>query len=205
MMDLVSMNIQSKYYVVPGSELYGYAGQLQFFVTMKNNTDETLEDIARLDGTMSITWVPRPGEGGNFTFVRTVPMTRSNIFYAKSYNPVTRKLILAPNDSVVLSFIWNLKTDDSTNLFLHMNEVTEPSCIVYRDGSPPGNRRFTSRQRFTVAAGVKIFDRLVFLNAQPITVSYCIKERDRGEANKNMGLPPCADLNKFDPCSLTGQ
>ena len=167
--------------------------------------DETLEDIARLDGTMSITWIPPIGEKGNYTNTRTVPLTRSNLFYAKSYNPVTRKLILAPNDSVVLGFIWNLKTDDSTNLFLHMTEVTEPSCIVYRDGLPPSNRRFTSRQKFTVAASVKIFDRLVVLNALPVTVQYCIKERDRGEANKDLGLPSCNDLSKFDPCSLTGQ
>lgn len=204
-MDLVSMKIHSKYYVVPNSELNGDAGKLQFFVSMKNNMDETLEDIARLDGTMAITWIPPIGEEGNYTNTRTVPLTSSNLFYSKNYNPVTRKLILEPNDSVVLSFIWNLKTDDSTNLFLHMTEVTEPSCIVYRDGSPPGNRRFTSRQKFTVAASVKIFDRLVVLHAQPVTVSYCIKERDRGEANKNLGLPPCSDLNKFDPCSLTGQ
>lgn len=65
---LVTIGLSSRYYVVPNSDVSGAAGQLQFFVTIKNNTDDVLEDVARLEGTMEITWVPR-------RWTRTLPCT----------------------------------------------------------------------------------------------------------------------------------
>ncbi|MBP6671882.1 MAG: hypothetical protein KA247_01975 [Bacteroidetes bacterium] len=203
--NMVTIELSSQYYVVPNSDVSGAAGQLQFFVTIKNNTDDVLEDVARLEGTMEITWIPRKGEEKNFTMQRTVPLTRSNIFRAKSYDPVTRRLAIAPLDSVVLNYVWNLKTDDSTYILMYLQAHNDPTCMVNRVGGFPWNRRLTNRQTFTVAASIKIFDRLAVMTARELTVSYCIKGADLGEANGQLGLPPCADLSKVSPCSLIGE
>lgn len=203
--NLVTVELSSQYYVVPNSNVSGAAGQLQFFVTIKNNTDDVLEDVARLEGTMEITWIPRKGEEKNFTTQRTVPLSRSSIFRAKNYDPVTRRLAIAPMDSVVLHYVWNLKTDDSTYILMYLQAYNDPTCMVNRVGGFPWNRRLTNRQTFNVAASIKVFDRLAVMTARELTVSYCIKGADMGEANGQLGLPPCADLSKVSPCSLIGE
>ena len=202
---LVTIGLSSRYYVVPNSDVSGAAGQIQFFVSVKNNTDDVLEDIARLEGTMEITWVPRKGEEKNFTLERTVQLTRSNIFRAKNYDPVTRRLAIVPSDSIVLHYIWDLKTNDSTYILRYLQAYDDPTCLVNRVGGFPWNRRLTNRQSFNVTASIKIFDRLAVLAAREIDVSYCIKGADLGEANGQLGLPPCADLSKVSPCSLIGE
>jgi len=202
---LVSTTILAKYYVVPNSTVTGEPGQLQIFLSIKNNMDEVLDDIARLDGTMEITWLPIEGDQRNFTTKRTMKLSRTNIHYAKQYNPISRKLTIVPNDSVVLSVIWDLKTDDSTYLLMHFEPVNEPTCYVFRANGPPWRRRFSRAQRYLVTANIKIFDRMAVLVAKPLTTRHCIKGLDRGEANVSLGLPPCADLSIVDPCTLIGQ
>lgn len=203
--DLITVVLSSRYYVVPNSAVTGAAGQVQFFVTIKNNTDEVLDDVATFDGTMRIEWKPRKGEEKNFIPTRTVKLSRSNIFSAKHYDPVFQRLTLAPQDSVVLSYVWNLKTDDSTNILMYLKAYEDPTCMVNREGGFPWNRRLTNRQTITVTASIKLFERLAVLTAREITVSHCIKGLDKGEANDQLGLPPCPDLSKVSPCSLIGE
>jgi hypothetical protein len=202
MSHLLSVKVRSKYYSVPNSNA---AGQIQLFVTVKNNMDETLDDVVRMDGTLEITWVPKKEDSPNFTLKRTIKLSRSNIDYAKRYNPLSQRLTLEPMDSVVLSVLWNLKTDDSTYLMMYFPAVQEPSCYVFQIGNPPGLRRISAAQNFHVAASIKIFDRMAVLAAESIVVRHCVKGPDGGEANGSLKLPPCPDFTKVDPCSVIGQ
>lgn len=199
--DQITIGLMSKYYVVPGSSVSGDAGMLQFFIVVKNRLDETLDDIARLNGTLEVTWQPPKDREPNITLTRTFTLSHANIFSSPQYDPVTRRITLQPGDSLTLRVIWNMKTNDSSYLLMYMNAVSDSSCYVHHFGGT-WNRRITGRQRFMATASVRLFDRLAVLRAVPVTVSHCLKGVDLGEVHRSW---PCADLDKVDPCVLVGE
>ena len=199
--DQITARLSSKYYVVPNSTVSGDAGMLQFFITLKNELDETLEDVARFNGTMDVTWLPPKDNAPHITLTRSFTLTSDNIIRSTPYDPVTRRLTLPPGDSITLRVVRNMKTNDSSYLLMYMNTASDSSCMVYHQGGV-WNRRITGRQRFLVTASVRMFDRLAVLRPVSVTVSHCLKGLDRGEVHRNW---PCADLDKVDPCVLVGE
>jgi hypothetical protein len=201
--DLVTTKIRSLYQTTSHSS---EAGKIRLFVTMVNKTDETLDDISKISGTMEITWQLPKDLVPLFDITRTIQFGPNDVFYAKRFNQQTRRLTLDPNDSIVISVVWNLKSNDSTYLLNYFPWLQDLQCYVVLDqSSSPVPRRISIPQYFSVKANVKLFDKLSILYVQPFTIKHCIMHGHRGEANAGMSLPPCTDFIQFDPCSAIGR
>ena len=177
-------------------------GTIRLLVTITNNTDETLDDIAAMTGTVEITWTPRKEEEGLFNHTRTLKLTSNDVFSAKNFNRTTKRLTLDPGDSVVMYIDWDLKTNDSTYILDHCSAQFDNQCFVSLlgvGGRVP--RRISLRQNFLVKANIKLFDRLAVLYIQNVRMSHCFMFQHGGELNKALGLPDCVDFTKFNPCS----
>lgn len=198
--DLVTISIRSLYYTTSRSNL---PGKIRTLVTVTNNTDETLDDISPMSGTLEIRWSPPKEEERQIKMSKTFKLSAANIFHA-TYNKFTKRLTIDPGDSVVLSVDWNLKTDDGTDLFNYFQWKTDTKCLVYYEVSHGvyvvSNRRISDRQNFLVNANIKLFDRLAILHIQNINVSQCFMAGHAGEGK--LSVPPCADFIQFDPCSV---
>jgi hypothetical protein len=201
--DLVTVSLRSQYETVSHSR---FAGSVRLFVTVVNRTGETLDDIAPISGRFEVEWQVPKDNAPLFDLTRTIPVTTANIFYAKQFNGQTKRLVLDPNDSLVLSVVWDLKTNDSTYLlplFPWTDDQTE--CFVRMPlESEPVLRKITIPQWFTVKANVKIFDRLAVFSTVPMSIRHCIMIPHNGEVTD----PPykkCTDLIHFDPCAVIGQ
>ncbi len=197
--NLVTIKVRSLYYTTSHSIL---TGAIRTLITVTNNTDETLDDVAAMTGTVEITWTPRKEEEGLFNHTRTLKLTSNDIFFAKNFNRTTKRLTLDPGDSVVMYIDWNLKTNDSTYILDYCSAQFDNQCFVSLlgvGGRVP--RRISLRQNFLVKADIKLFDRLAVLYIQNVRLSHCFMFQHGGELNKALGLPDCVDFIKFDPCS----
>ncbi len=202
MSSLVTVKVRSAYSTKSHSSA---AGTIRALVTVINNTDETLDDIAAMTGTMEITWIPPKEEERIFNRTRTFKLSSNDIFYAKNFNRQTKRLTLDPGDSVVVFVDWNLKTDDSTYILYYFPSQNDPQCFVFNNSGGAGNRRISTGQNFLVKTNVKLFDRLAVLYIQPFRLRQCFMFPHSGEANVGLGLLPCKDFIQFDPCSAIGQ
>jgi len=205
--NLVTTNVRSRYYTLSSSKK---SGALQLFITMVNNSDETLDDIVQLNGSVEVSWQPSVEENQNFTKTRTIKLSRNNIMYAKSYDRISHRLRVEPKDSIVLNAYWNFKTDDSTDLLMHFPTVNDPGCYVKSTEFPPNpddpiviiQRRISLPQRFVVSANIKYFDKLAAAYSVPVTIKQCVMATHFGEENSKLGLPPCVDFSNVDPCTV---
>ena len=201
---LVTIKARSTYNTVSRSN---NAGTLRLLITAFNKTDETLDDIAALTGTVEVTWVRPKEDEGLMNRTRTFKLTPNDIFYAKNFNTQTHRLTLAPGDSVVLSVVWDMMTDNGDYLLNYFPTRRDSLCMVFfLNSTSYGPRKITQRQYFSVRANVKIFDRLAVLYSQEIQVGHCFMLLHGGEddINKGLHMPPCADFTQFDPCSVIG-
>lgn len=201
--DQVTVYVRSQYETVSHSR---FAGSVRLYVTVVNRTEETLDDIAPISGRFEVEWQVPKDNAPRFDITRTMLISPGNIFYAKQFNAQTKRLAIDPNDSVVLSVVWNLKTNDSTYLLPFFPwEEDRTECHV-NIGSSTVLRRITTPQWFTLKANVKIFDRLSVLYAAPMSIRHCIMLPHNGEVQEP--APPykkCTDLIQFDPCVVIGQ
>lgn len=202
--DFVTVQLRSQYETVSHSR---FAGSVRLFVTVVNKTEETLDDVALISGRFQVDWQVSKDNAPSFDITRTLPISSESILYAKNFNRLTKRLVIDPNDSIVLSVVWDLKTNDSTYLLplfpwtedqtdCHVNMPLEMSPVL---------RRITTPQRFTVSANVKLFDRLSLISAAPMSIRHCIMVPHNGEVTEP--APPykkCTDLTHFDPCALIG-
>ncbi len=205
--DIVTIKIWSLYYTKSHSP---YPGQIRTYISVMNNTDETLDDISPLIGSVEINWTPRQEEGRQFRTSKTLKLSAENIFHG-TYNKFTKRLTLDPGDSLVLSVDWDLVTDDGTDLFKYFHWNSDLKCRVYYaediNVSPKklivGYRSISDQQNFMVKANIKLFDRLAMLYIQNIKISECFMYGHEGEGDLNQS--PCTDFTQFDPCSVIGQ
>ncbi len=198
--DLVTIQARSMYFTTSHSN---YPGQIRIFITVINHSDETLDDISPMSGSLEIRWNPPKDEEGQFRMTKTLKLTSNNIFHAK-YNRFTKRLTVDPGDSVVLSVDWDLVTDDGTDLFEHFAWKYDTKCLVYVEylgDFVKVNRKISVSQNFLVKANIKLFDRLAVLYVQDIMVSQCFMFGHVGEVAKGA----CSDFIQFDPCSVIGQ
>lgn len=200
--DQVRVTVRSRYETKSKSS---QAGQIRIFLTVTNRTDETLDDVAPISGQLEVTWQVPKDYAPRFSITRTLPFTFRNIFSAKKFNEQTQRLTIDPKDSLVISMVWDLKSNDSTYLLPYFPWTEDMSgCYVAMPfESVPVRRRISVPQAFIVKANVKIFDRLAVLTARPTTIRQCIMHPHNGE----FSLPPfqpCSDLTFFDPCDVIG-
>lgn len=198
--NLVTTSIRSSYETTSHSSA---TGQIRLFITMVNGTDETLEDVAQISGAMEITWLVPKDIQPMVDISRSIKLSSNNIFYARRFNRLSNRLTVDPNDSVVLSVVWNLKSNDSTYLLKYFPVVEDQKCNVSTSGSI-GPRRITLPQHFSVKASMRLFDKLSVFYAQEISIKHCIMVGHNGEANF-YPRPPCTDFTQFDPCYEIGQ
>ena len=197
----VTVYVRSQYETVSHSR---FAGSVRLYVTVVNRTEETLDDIAPISGRFEIKWQVPKDDAPRFDITRTILISPGNIFYAKQFNTQTKRLTIDPNDSVVLSVVWDLKTNDNTYLLPFFPwEEDRTECHVML-GSSTVLRRITTPQWFTLKANVKIFDRLSVLYAAPMSIRHCIMLPHNGEVTAPP-YKPCTDLIHFDPCVVIGQ
>lgn len=169
-------------------------------VSVKNGTDEVLDDVGRIDGTIRVAWVPIPQEDGNFNKSRTLTLSRSNILHgAAFFNTVTGRLRLPPGDSIVLGAEWDLKTDDGTYLMNLFRGTEEAGCAIVQLNGEPGKRRISEREHFTVSAQLRLFDRLSVFHPRTIETYQCVVAPYLSQTGK------CRNVNLTDPCSLSEQ
>lgn len=197
---LITVRVSSTYFTTSRSSAIG---KLRTFIIVTNKTDETIDDVATMAGSMEIVWEPPKEEERRFNRTRSFKLGTANIFYAKNFNNITKRLTMGPQDSVILFVDWNLKTNDSTFIPNYFNYVNDPKCFVSQPSIPYGvPRRISTRQNFMVKADVKMFDRLSVLYVQQVTLRHCFMFPHNGEVNELLHLPPCADFTITDPCTV---
>jgi hypothetical protein len=149
--NLFAISMATEYNIVDNS------GLLDIFITLKSNYEETLQDVALLEGTLMIDWTIAPEERGNIVSRRTAHFGPSQIVHAKKYDSFTRILTIDPGDSIILRYRWNFKMDDSTNLYKQFRYQSDMGCILRAGGEgAPQYRRFSANQPFLISAQVKI-------------------------------------------------
>jgi len=180
----------------------GAENNFRIYITVKNNTDETIEERASFGGTVEIQWIPSMvGEAPpEVNTKRTFSIGNGNIFRAAGYNRETAMLRLAANDSVVFSVSWNLRTNDSTFLPRYWAVYNDTQCKVRNLNGEISFRRITHRQKFLVSANVKIFNKLAVLYSAPTYLKQCYVAPYKTEVNPPEA--PCTNINIFDPCSI---
>lgn len=178
---------------------------LRFFLTVKNNTDETIEEKVISRGTIQIQWIPPvDGDSPGVDPKRTIIISSQNIFRAPSgYDAGTGILKLPSRDSIVYYVSWNMRSNDSTYLPNYWSVIQDNQCLVLYSNGFISPRRVSARQRFIVSASVKLFDRLAILYASPVTLSACFLAPYVREANP--ATQPCTNVNVVDPCVIIGE
>ncbi len=170
---------------------------IDVFIVYKNLYDETLDDFASMKGTIKIEWLALPEERGAFNPVRTDQLTIDNLFHANGYSFSTNRLAIDPNDSIVLRYRWNLKTDDSTSLLWQVKYSTDHDCMVNANAqNDPGFRYVSAKQQFRVTASFTIYQRGGVVVTSPQQFSSCWIAPHYGERS------PCNQPNPFNPCSV---
>jgi hypothetical protein len=177
---------------------------IRFFITVKNTTDETIEERADMSGAVSITWIPADaGQKPSVNIQRTIALNKNNIFRADGYSASTGMLRIPPNDSVVFVVYWNMRSNDSTYLPAYWSFMIDNQCDVLYADNGVRKRKIYNRQHFSISASVKLFDRLAILHTAPTTVSECYVVAYVLEANPPQN--PCVNINVFNPCSRIGE
>ena len=172
-------------------------GMLDVFITLKSNYEETLQDVALLDGTIMIDWTIAPELRGNIVPRRTVHIEPSQIVHARKFDNFTRMLTIDPGDSIVLRYRWNFKMDDSTDLYKQLKYQADKGCVLSAGGDgPPQYRRYSPNQPFLISAQVKIFGRSATVYSVPFTVVTCVTL-----PGTNAGPPKCKAIDPDNPCS----
>lgn len=174
------------------------------YIIVKNNIDETVEDFAHINGTVQIEWIPRPEKDAPFNKVRSIKFNQQQLFSAaRSYNPLTGKLAIAPNDSIIFAIEWNLKTNDSTFLMNHFYGFVDSQCMIRQLDGYPSFRKISSKEHFKVSANIRLFEKLSVLHTDQLTMTSCIVGPHLGELNPPNN--PCVNVNFINPCSIIGQ
>lgn len=172
-------------------------GMLDVLITLKSNYEETLQDVALLDGTLMIDWTIAPELRGNIVPRRTAHIEPSQIVHAKKYDSFTRILTIDPGDSIILRYRWNFKMDDSTNLYKQFRYQSDMGCIVRATGEGgPEYRRFSANQSFLISAQVKIFGRSATVYSVPFSLVTCVTL-----PGTNAAPPKCKAVDPTNPCS----
>lgn len=190
--NLFSVSITTEYNIVNNF------GMLDVFITIKSDYDETLQDVALLDGTLMIDWNGAPEERGNIVPRRTAHIEPSQIVHAKKYDTFTQMLTLDPGDYIRLRYRWNFKTDDSTDLYKQFKYQADKGCILRPGGEGAAQyRRFSANQPFLISAQVKIFDRMATIYGAPFSIVTCVTL-----PGTNPGPTiPCTPIDPDNPCS----
>ncbi len=174
---------------------------IDIYIVYKNLYDETLQDVASMKGTISIEWIAPPEERGSFNPIRTDELTFDNLFYAKNFNFTSNNIIIDPNDSIIIRYRWNLKTDDSTSLIDQVKYLADKNCsVTLTPGGFPGNRRISVKQQFQVSAKFIIFQRGGTIVTLPSNFSSCWIAPHYGEPTT-----PCEPPNPYNPCNSIAQ
>jgi hypothetical protein len=202
--ELPPQNNPENLFISSASSQYQYVSDskptqssIDIYVVYKNFYDETLDDFASLKGTIKVEWLAAPEERGAIIPYRTDQLTIDNLFHANGYNFSTNRLSIDPNDSIILRYRWNLKTDDSTNLMSQVKYAVDRDCIVNANSqNDPGFRFVSAKQQFRVTASFTIFQRGGTVVTSPQQFSSCWIAPHYGERS------PCNQPNPFNPCSV---
>lgn len=170
---------------------------IDVFIVYKNLYDETLEDAVAMKGTIRIEWLATPEERGSIKPYRTDQLTMDNLFAANGYNFVTNRLSIAPGDSIVLRYRWDLKTDDSTSLLAQVKYASDKGCLIYVCGGDVGTRGVAVRQQFSVSSSFTIFQRSGVIQMPSVPFSSCWIQPNCGEVS------PCDQPNPDNPCNIS--
>ncbi|MFA5833480.1 MAG: hypothetical protein WDA22_08385 [Bacteroidota bacterium] len=182
-------------YVIQDGRMY-----LRFYLTVKNNLDETLDGVNAIKGTIQVQWIPKANDDGNFSKIKTFTIGQSDIFRGLSLlNTLNGKLRIPPNDSIVFYVNWDLKTDDGTFLTNRMPSFVDNQCNIIQMNGYPGKRRISGREKFLFSANIRLYDQLSVLYMQPVTTTQCIV------GPYSWIDPSCRDLNLVNPCSVIGK
>jgi hypothetical protein len=170
---------------------------MNVFITLINSYEEVLQDVAAVEGTLTIDWLARPEDRGNIVPRRTARIELSHLFHARKFDITTRTLTLDPGDSITLCYGWDFKTDDSTNLYNQFRYQVDRSCTVFVDNSHSlGYRRVSEREPFQISAQIKLFDRSAMIYSVPVFLTMCTVYPNFGET---VG---CSKVNPDNPCSI---
>jgi hypothetical protein len=197
---LLTTTVSSGFYRASGQNYF------RFFITVKNRTDETIEERTAFNGTVEVTWLPKTdAESPGVNTKRTLKISSgsNNIFRAAGYDPATALLRLNPNDSIVFYVTWNMRSNDSSYLPTYWGSISDNQCGVMYYNRESGSRRISKRQKFMVSASIKLFDKLAILYSAPTMVSQCYVASYWFETNSPQN--PCTNINGVDPCSVIGE
>ena len=146
---------------------------------VRNNSDETMQGVAVIDGTIQIDWLLPPELTGDFLKQRTDRLDVRNIKGARQFEPSTGKLTLAPGDSITIFYNWDLRLDDSTSLLdipafkvgRKQDDYKYSRSYCFDNQSSP--RWFYARQTYHIQASVQLFNQTGVIYPPEMTFSSC--------------------------------
>ncbi|MCU0453301.1 MAG: hypothetical protein MUE68_06555 [Bacteroidetes bacterium] len=124
-----------------------------------NRFDETLDGIADVDGTISVSLLRDPST------VRTFVLDATHLS-ARGYEPVSKRLRLDPGESVTLQVRYDFRDDSGRDLIASYLELRQdPSCP---------SRAVTGPEIYDIRASVRLFPRTQFTVAPPLSYVLCL-------------------------------
>ena len=131
-----------------------------FYVTIKNNYDETLQGYGLFGGGLEIIWEENPN------YRKTVHFDKSMIMDTRryKYDPVENIVTMDPGDELTFFYRWDFVTDDGDTLpWKHFTMTRDDQCPIFRwiphAKYPSGFTfpRWYSKNTFQIRASIKVF------------------------------------------------
>jgi len=113
-------------------------------VVVRNTFDDPLEDVANIQGAVTIWWEDKPEHRVS------VPLYQTDLIYGE-FNPATNSITLTPEDSLVFRTTWFFRDSESMPFFYHFPKVDRPI---------PGRQTFLREhqvERMRAQASITVF------------------------------------------------
>ncbi|MCX6137665.1 MAG: hypothetical protein NTV54_09255 [Ignavibacteriales bacterium] len=145
---------------------------------LKNNYSEAIQAKAAIDGELTIEWLIDRMLIGEISTIRTAKLTNANLNGSPLYDGSKGILTIPSGASVTLWYYWNLKTDDSTTIYMQpaFNGSRKYNCqaTVWVNGVPASvSRWFFCPQAYRVSGYVRLFEQTAHMHAPEMKFSSC--------------------------------
>ncbi|HEY4611724.1 MAG TPA: hypothetical protein VII11_01945 [Bacteroidota bacterium] len=129
---------------------------LKAFINIVNIFDDTFEDRAAVEGSLTIEW------SGNSSVRKTFRLGSSAIISGK-YNAASNRLTIGPNDTLKFGVSWNFITDSGQNIRDIVQYHKDPTCQ---------QRWVSDPLTFFVRSEVKVFERTGLVTGKTFKITF---------------------------------
>lgn len=170
--NLVSCSIEAYYAGAPNDETV-LNNVYRFYVTLRNNYDETLQGYGLFTGSLDIIWEKDPSCRKTVRFDKSMIVDNRRYVYDADQNILT----LDPRHDITFFFEWDWTIDNGDTLpWKHFDMVRDNDCPKYwwargdHRKWPSGYTlpRWSSKNTFQIRANLKVFREFSVSYAPPL-------------------------------------